>query len=58
MSIQYFIFDDAEDDVPYVFDSPIDNPLDGDDPEVGISQYYANKDYLLSNTVLSILNNR
>jgi hypothetical protein len=39
MTIQYLILD-AEDDDEYVFDSPVDNPLDGDEPEVGISQYY------------------
>ena len=41
MSIQYFIFEDAEDDTPYVFDAPLDNPLDGEDPEAGISEYYS-----------------
>jgi len=41
MSIQYFIFEDNDDDQPFVFDAPVDNPLDGEDPEVGLSEYYA-----------------
>ena len=40
MSIQYFIFEDSDDDQPFVFEPPENNPLDMDDPEVGLSQYY------------------
>jgi hypothetical protein len=40
MTIQYFIFEDIEDDTPFVFEPPENNPLDGGDPEAGISQYY------------------
>ena len=40
MTIQYFIFEDIEDDTPFVFEPPENNPLDGEDPEAGISQYY------------------
>jgi hypothetical protein len=39
MTIQYLILD-LEDNDEYVFDTPIDNPLDGEDPEVGLSYYY------------------
>lgn len=39
MTIQYLILD-AEDDDEYVFDTLTDNPLDGEDPEVGLSYYY------------------
>ena len=50
MSIQYFIFEDLEDDTPYVFDAPLDNPLDGEDPETGIIDYYKRMDINYGNT--------
>lgn len=39
MSIQYLILDIDNDD-EYVFDTPEENPMDMDDPEVGLSYYY------------------
>ena len=39
VTIQYLILDTETDD-EYVFDTPTDNPLDGEDPEVGLLYYY------------------